>query len=86
MMSSGALVAVVVFQLLVGFIAVILAAFCAACFGAEFGYAVVWWSVSFPQHSLSLRYLNTMFVNEMIARTVRLDSRHSMSPMAQSGI
>ena len=46
MMSSSAVTTTVIFQLVVSFIAVITAAFCAACFGAEFGYGVIWWSVS----------------------------------------
>jgi hypothetical protein len=46
MLASGTLTATVILQLLFGFVALILAAFCAVCFGAEFAYGVVWWSVS----------------------------------------
>ncbi|KIW27202.1 hypothetical protein, variant [Cladophialophora immunda] len=38
------LTAVAVLQLVLSFIALILAAFSAVCFGAEFAYGVVWWS------------------------------------------
>ncbi|KIW97130.1 uncharacterized protein Z519_02522 [Cladophialophora bantiana CBS 173.52] len=43
-LSSGVLAAVAIFQLVLGFIALILAAFSGVCFGAEFAYGVVWWS------------------------------------------
>ncbi|OAL35598.1 hypothetical protein AYO20_05217 [Fonsecaea nubica] len=42
--SSGALTAFAILQLVLGFIALILATFAAVCFGVEFAYGVVWWS------------------------------------------
>ncbi|OAL24259.1 hypothetical protein AYO22_05919 [Fonsecaea multimorphosa] len=42
--SPAVLTTAAILQLVLSFIALILAAFSAVCFGAEFAYAVVWWS------------------------------------------
>ncbi|KIX98184.1 uncharacterized protein Z520_06264 [Fonsecaea multimorphosa CBS 102226] len=43
--SPAVLTTAAILQLVLSFIALILAAFSAVCFGAEFAYAVVWWSM-----------------------------------------
>ncbi|OAP61074.1 hypothetical protein AYL99_03275 [Fonsecaea erecta] len=42
--SPAALTTAAILQLVLSFVALILAAFSAVCFGAEFAYGVVWWS------------------------------------------
>ncbi|KAJ9612156.1 hypothetical protein H2200_003753 [Cladophialophora chaetospira] len=55
MLSSGAVTTTVIFQLVIGFIAVLLAAFSTACFGPEFAYGVVWWSLGWNLVTACLR-------------------------------
>ncbi|OCT54984.1 hypothetical protein CLCR_03106 [Cladophialophora carrionii] len=56
MLASGTLTTVVILQLILGFVALILAAFSAVCFGAEFAYGVVWWSFGWTLVIACLRW------------------------------
>ena len=58
---AGAIKAIKILQLVVSFIAVLLAAFCAVCFAAVLAYSAVWWSVWVLVlcHELAKTYLLT---------------------------
>ncbi|KIW71314.1 hypothetical protein PV04_03496 [Phialophora macrospora] len=72
MLSPGTLTAIVIFQLLLGFVALILAAFSAVCFGAEFAYGVVWWSLGWTLATACLRWWAYDFGRSVVEQTVHL--------------